>query len=209
MTTILIIISTLAIALFGKFIYDSYITNNTKDQWDRYKKLNPEKATVVENSSPFNMNTSANLRFDGYYKTEYEVSDFSGNPGKVPCIFIFNKHDLVAIYRHDEAYQLLQSDPSDVKNLLMEMNSTSTVEITPETSTYNIKGGKISMIFYDGEQYPSNKLDDIYTYIAWRGTVIHNGLILSAFKKDYDYEEKSYDEKLIFRDLTFSFQPIR
>jgi len=93
------------------------------------------------------MNTTAQLRFDGYYKTEYEVADFSGNLVKIPCIFIFNKHMLVGNYKHDDAYQLLRSNESDVKELLLEMSLAFEIDITLDASKYETKAGKIFMFF--------------------------------------------------------------
>ena len=50
-----------------KFIYDSFLTNNTEKNWEKYKQDNPHKAIAVENSKGFNMNPNAEIRTDGYY----------------------------------------------------------------------------------------------------------------------------------------------
>ena len=44
MTTFLSIIGLIALFMFGKFIYDTYLTNNTERDWAVYKKENPEDA---------------------------------------------------------------------------------------------------------------------------------------------------------------------
>ncbi len=47
----------IAVALFCKFLYDTYVTGKTDKQWDTYKRQEPEKAARMMTSSPLSMNT--------------------------------------------------------------------------------------------------------------------------------------------------------
>lgn len=208
MTSILYIISILAIALIGKFIYDSYLTDNTDKIWKNYKLQNPQKAIVLENSSPFNFNTKAEIRSDGFYQSQYEVSNHSGDKVILPCIFILNPFGLIAQYRNEDAEDFLDATDAEITDLIVEMNSVENCEVTKETTKYVVKNGLISMFFYDSNEYPSENIDDVFVYIKWEGTVIHNGLILSAYKKEYDRIAKDYVEEIVFTNLKFDFKSV-
>lgn len=47
MITIIIII---IVIVLGKFIYDSYLTNNTEERWEEYKKIDPDNARRIDTS---------------------------------------------------------------------------------------------------------------------------------------------------------------
>ncbi|MBU2940154.1 hypothetical protein KO494_11465 [Lacinutrix sp. C3R15] len=47
MVTLIIIV---VVLIFGKFIYDSYLTDNTEKRWEEYKESDPMGAAKVENS---------------------------------------------------------------------------------------------------------------------------------------------------------------
>ncbi|PKG52912.1 hypothetical protein [Olleya sp. 1-3] len=54
--TVLIIV---VLIVIGKFIYDSYLSNNTEERWQEYKKTNPHRARRVE-ASKFGAKTNKN-----------------------------------------------------------------------------------------------------------------------------------------------------
>ena len=48
MTTFLTFIGLIGLFMIGKFIYDTYLTNNTEKDWEEYKRKYPHEAKVVE-----------------------------------------------------------------------------------------------------------------------------------------------------------------
>jgi len=48
MATFFAIIGVIALFILGKFIYDTYLTNNTTRRWNVYKRNHPEDAAKVD-----------------------------------------------------------------------------------------------------------------------------------------------------------------
>lgn len=57
METLLIILGLFVAFFVLKFIYDSYLTNNTNEKWSEYRRVNPEEAARIENNKGLNLNT--------------------------------------------------------------------------------------------------------------------------------------------------------
>ncbi|GAB2601435.1 hypothetical protein [Spirosoma areae] len=55
----LAVIGVIALFFFGKFIYDTYITDNTDKNWEKYQKNNPESAAGIEGNRGLNFNTQS------------------------------------------------------------------------------------------------------------------------------------------------------
>lgn len=64
MTTFLSIIGLIALFIFGKFIYDTYLTNNTERDWEVYKQGNPLDAARIERKEMPKNNTRTRSRED-------------------------------------------------------------------------------------------------------------------------------------------------
>ena len=47
----------IALLIFGKFLWDTYVTGKTEKDWQSYKKNEPEKAARITNSATFDMST--------------------------------------------------------------------------------------------------------------------------------------------------------
>ncbi len=62
MSSFLTFVGLLAIFIFGKFIYDSFLTNNTNDNWDKYKKQYPVEASRVEGNTGLNISVKSKSR---------------------------------------------------------------------------------------------------------------------------------------------------
>ncbi len=50
MKYIVLVIAVVIVFIIIKFIYDSYLTNNTEENWQEFKKSDPETAHKIENS---------------------------------------------------------------------------------------------------------------------------------------------------------------
>lgn len=46
------------VIIIGKFVYDTYLSNNTKDKWEDYKQENPAKAYEIERNKGLDFSTS-------------------------------------------------------------------------------------------------------------------------------------------------------
>ena len=58
MITFLALIGVVALFTFFKFIYDTYLTDNTNKRWNVYKKDFPQQAAQIENNKGLNFKTS-------------------------------------------------------------------------------------------------------------------------------------------------------
>ncbi|MEJ8758460.1 hypothetical protein WG947_15710 [Pontibacter sp. H259] len=55
-------IGLIALVILGKFIYDTYLTNNTDRDWENFKVSEPEKAARIERNKILDFNTNPNLK---------------------------------------------------------------------------------------------------------------------------------------------------
>ncbi|MDM8162239.1 hypothetical protein QUH73_20665 [Labilibaculum sp. K2S] len=62
MNTILTFIGIIALFAIGKFVYDTYFTNNAQKNWDEYKKNNPESGARIERNKGFDISTKSRSR---------------------------------------------------------------------------------------------------------------------------------------------------
>lgn len=62
MTTFVIFIGIIALFIFGKFIFDTYLTNRTEKDWDQYKQSNPERAARIEKNKGFDFSEKSKSR---------------------------------------------------------------------------------------------------------------------------------------------------
>lgn len=59
MTTFLTFLGIITLFVFAKFIYDTYISSNTKENWKQYQQANPEGAARIERSKGLDFNTKS------------------------------------------------------------------------------------------------------------------------------------------------------
>lgn len=202
-------ILSVVILFIGKFIYDSFLTNNTERNWDAYKKSNPNQVRVVENNSAFNLNTKANLRTDGYYLAKYKGTNPKGEFFTIPFLFVFNNKGVVAFMEDDEAHDFANCDVENLKEQLIEYDLQEVSETNLGFSKYQIKNGGVSMIFYDSEEYSNRMNDEIMTYNKWEGTILNNGLLLTFSQAGYSNSLGDYTSEIVLKDLKFDFVQIK
>lgn len=51
------ILGIILLIVIGKFIYDTYLSNNTKERWEDYKEQNPAKAYEIERNQGLDFRT--------------------------------------------------------------------------------------------------------------------------------------------------------
>lgn len=56
------ILGIIFLLVIAKFVYDTYLSNNTEKRWEEYRQENPERAYQVERNTGLNLGTSASAR---------------------------------------------------------------------------------------------------------------------------------------------------
>lgn len=112
MTTLLIII---VLAVIGKFIYDTYLTNNTQKNWEKYREEYPQDAAKIDlEEQKLNL-----VQADAYFKES--KSFFATDREK--CKSLLGK--ALVLSPDNKEYQLAHSKACR----LIEINSTSDVTL--------------------------------------------------------------------------------
>lgn len=204
-----IFILSIVTLIIGKFIYDSYFSDNTDKNWEKFKKANPHRAAVIDNSKGFNMNPIAKIRTDGYYIGKHSGRNFNGDSYTVNILFFFNKNGIV---EYEDTNDLLnwEKENSDeiLKEYIIDFNEINEIDLSPRATHYEINKGGILMKFYDPEDYSNINAEEPQVYDEWSGSVIHNGLILSFERSNFNVAYKGYTKQSILKDLKFDFVSI-
>ena len=205
---IYIFLSLILIIIF-KFVYDSFLTNNTEKNWENYKKENPHKAKVIEHSKGFNINPDAKIRTDGYYLSKYETLDFNYEPFTIYFFLNFTKKGFVAIGEIEDINEWKTNNTNDsLKEGIIEVNKLDKIDFTPEVTKFYIKNGGINMKFYDPEDSSNEDIRNIKSLNEWYGSILHNGLILSFDKSYFNYSLSDYVKENQIKNLKFDFVQI-
>jgi hypothetical protein len=200
--------------IVGKFIYDTFLTNNTEKNWDAYKKSNPHGSIVSEHSNAFNLNTNAKLRTDGYYLSVFNGTDYNGDIFKIFFIMFFTKNGFVAIDEFEDLENYMALNKNDFKQVLIDADLVLEADIASGIVKYQIKNGGISMQFYDPNEYSNldlknNSLLEPNVFNEWKGTILHNGLLLTFSESFYNEPLKDYTKESRIKDLKFEFTQIK
>ena len=187
--------------MIGKFIYDTYLTNNTEKDWEEYKRKYPHEAKVVETNKGLNLRTRANIRTDGYYVSRFDGPSFDGQNVKLTQILIFN--DLGYVY-----YEDMEGHPEfDNEEMIKVLESF----IGKDELNYNSgkikldQSGSIDIIMFDPEHYDNKESEEPLNYQRFQGTVITNGLTLDYKQKHFNQSLKKYNEHNVLADIKFEF----
>ncbi|RZL30959.1 MAG: hypothetical protein EOP00_35695 [Pedobacter sp.] len=202
------------IIIIGKFIYDSYLTNNTEKNWDSFKKANPQKAIVIENSKPFNLNTDAKLRKDGYYIAKFGGSNDSEENSQIHFLLLFTKNGFVAFEELENYGDFSKESPQEMQQMLIDADQLGLESLSSNFGKYKINDGKVIATFFDPNDNTNKDLqgqlyDELVTYTEWNGTIIHNGLILDFVTAYYDFRVRDWPRQLQISNLKFEFVQIQ
>jgi len=185
------IIGILAIIIFCKFIYDTYLSENTNKDWEQYKKTNPHEARVIENNKGLDFNTNHILRTDGAYIYVHNATTPYGEKITLTYLLIFNKYNKV----FTSCTEKMPSQEA-ICNTWSEMANFK--ENDPEVTEYYNNQGEVSFYF---NGHGNNK--EIYT-----GSVLKNGLCLTHTSRFYSEMIDSQTNKLRFKGAHFNFLEI-
>jgi hypothetical protein len=190
MTTFLTFIGVIALFLIAKFIYDTYLTNNTEKSWHDYKLNNPHEAQVLENNKGLNFKTNYSVRKDGFYSLRMEGINQYGNPYKFTVFLIFNMNGFVSKFEFDGFPEVTKEA---MLGVLAEVENYN--ENNKESAKIDLHDGKISFKFNS----PSSNHEE---YV---GSVIKDGLILDRVLHYFDQNLGRMNTKTSLKDLKFIF----
>jgi len=190
MTTFLTFIGLIALFIVGKFIYDTYLTNNTERDWQEYKRANPHEANVLESNEGLNFKTDYKVRKDGIYVHRHAGVSQYGQAFKITMFLIFNNKNRV--FKSDiEGFP--EIDKSGTRELLQELSEQT--ELNSNCTEYFCEKGQITMKFMNssthGEEYS--------------GSIIKDGLILTRKVHYWDEMQKGPNTRLSLQDMKFEF----
>jgi hypothetical protein len=84
----LAVVGAIALFFFGKFIYDTYITDNTNKNWEKYQRNNSESAARAEKNKGLDFNTKSvtnqNKKIDSYI---FLANNLKCSPEHVEAIY--------------------------------------------------------------------------------------------------------------------------
>ena len=167
-------IAIIILIIILKFIFDTYLTNNTESRYNQYKS------------------TVFGIRADGIYYFKHKGISIYKEKFIIHHVLVFNSHGLVTYAELDDrdGSQLFSSENkiTFIDSLVTESNKISQQE--EGFVQYKKKGNKLEIIF-NGNRYPKkeNWMDRNLGANIFRGNLDHNNLILS-------YENIYFDEIL-------------
>ncbi len=199
------------IIIIAKFIYDSFLTNNTEKNWEKFKNENPHKAVAVENSKAFNLNPNAEIRTDGYYICKYFYNNYQGENSLIHFFLMFTKKGFVAFDEIENMNEWRKTNTNEfLKQTIFQVNEIDKIENTENLTNYKISNGGISMKFFDPNDFANeNNLDNPQCFNEWHGSIIHNGLILSLDKSYFNDLSCEYEKENTLKNLKFDFNQVK
>lgn len=210
MTTIIIII---VLIVIGKFIYDSYLTNNTEKTWSDYKKSN---STIVSNSNSNDKEFIAPncVSFEGYYQFNYKGFDINNNPLEFMQLLLFIDNKYVCIIEPegnpkaiDKRMKLFMSK---IKESLKAIKSDEYNHLDSSLGIYKIYNNKIEIKFFDPKDKDNSDIDNPQVYKKLYGILEKNKLVLNQLDRIYDFSKGGFKEAEIdlLKDSKFYYCPL-
>jgi hypothetical protein len=204
-------ILTIVLVVIFKFIYDSFLTNNTEKNWEKYKQENPHKAIAIENSKGLNINPNATIRTDGYYLSNFSGTDYNGYSFTMHFFLIFTKKGFVGFDDIEDIVQWKRENTNEtLKEAIFEIDEIDKIENSPTLTKYSISNGGISMKFFDlNLSENSIEIQNPKLYDEWYGSIIHNGLVLSMDRAYFSEALGDYTKDNLVKNLKFEFIQVK
>jgi hypothetical protein len=196
------ILGIIVILVIGKFIYDTFLTNNTENNWNAYKRQNPHQASVLEQNKGLNIR-SDNIRTDGYYVSRHIGQDPYGQNIEVTIIVIFNELGF-AHYEDMEGHPEITNE--NVRPVLEELRHMNEDGLSRSFGKFKMdKSGAIDIIMYDPDHRANKDNLEPKNYQRLQGKVMSNGLILDIKSKHFNQGLGAYHEHTLIADIKFNF----
>ena len=171
------------ILIILKFIYDSYLTNNTESRYQDYK------------------NTVYGIRTDGVYMFQQKGTSTWGEKFIITHALMFNNHGFVT---HSELLGKVNLTKGDIKELILEFSSVTAKD--DSCVRYVKKDNEIEIIF-NGNKFPDRKIwiEKNLEAKIFRGWADHNNLHLTFENIYFDETIGAPKRHKYFNNEKFSF----
>lgn len=167
--------------MLGKFVYDTFLTDRTKQDWNDYKLNHPDEAERIENNSGLNFESKLVLRKDGVYIYHWASKSIYGEPVKLTIFLAFNKHKRAYF---GEAEGFIEIDKDGLNDFLFDIENE--MELSNSISEYHLIDRQVTMRF-------GINPNDWNEFIA---TIIDNGLLVTWYYHGYDMSAELNFKKL-------------
>ena len=192
MGTFFSILGVIAFFIIMKFIYDSYLSDNTEKNWQNYEKNNPEKAKIIEQNEGLDFNTNHKIHKNGIYVSHLKGVNADGNHYSL-CLFLLFTNDNYVYKLEDEGEP--EIDRSKISDAIIGIKqSPDAIELRAE---YNYHEGNLNFQHFDDD---SRKRGTEY-----KGIVTRNGMTLDLIKHGFDYDLGKFNSKIIMKNIKFDF----
>ena len=166
-----------------KFIYDSYLTNNTETRYQDYKT------------------TVYGIRTDGIYIFKQKGTSTWGEKFLINHILTFNANGFATYIEQEGKLNLKKGD---IKNIVLDLSTAS--EKDDRGVRYSKKGNKLEIVF-GGNKFPNKKtwIEKNIGAKIFRGEVDHNNLHLTFENIYFDETIGAPKSHTYFNNKKFSF----
>lgn len=128
-------------SLFMKFIWDTYLTNNTEKRWQEHVRHNQTDKEYFERKFPQHQDSNAKLQYKGFYLYKKETEHYDGSTGVNMYGLFFNNDD--AFF-----FSTTRDYPIHVlKSKIPTLFTPTTFAYREAVSVYGINGVSINVLF--------------------------------------------------------------
>jgi hypothetical protein len=188
MTTFLTFLGIVALFVICKFIYDTFLTNNTEKNWQEYKSSNPHEAQVLERNEGLNFKTDYKVRTDGVYMCKHEGISQYGEPFKFTIVLIFNNKNRVIKAETEGIYEIEKSQIREMINEIKDLT-----ELDADCTEFFCDKGKITMKFMNSSTHG----------VEFSGSVLKNSIILTRTVHYFDHTLERQNTEVTLKNMNF------
>ena len=176
-------VAIIVILIILKFIYDSYLTDNTESRYQDYKS------------------TVFGIRTDGVYIFKQKGTSTWGEKFLINYILIFNANGFVTYIQQQGKVNLKKGD---IKDIVLELSTATDKD--DSCVRYLKKGNKLDIVF-GGNKFPDRKtwIEKNMGAKMFRGRVDHNNLHLTFENIYFDETIGAPKSHKYFNNEKFSF----
>ncbi|WP_431133680.1 hypothetical protein [Psychroserpens mesophilus] len=187
----------IVLIVIGKFIYDSYLTNNTEKRWEEHKNMNsinvPETKITYNDIKPFN-----NVRIDGYYVHNYKGLDIYNNSFEIIQLLLFLDDKYVCLIE-PESYLVTTDERmkvfmSKLKESIKIIKSDEYNHLDDSLGTYQVDNNKIEIKFFNPKDENNSDINNPKVYKKLYGSIQKDKLVLNQLDRIYDYSIGNFRE---------------
>jgi len=203
MATFFAIIGVIALFILGKFIYDTYLTNNTTRRWNVYKRNHPEDAAKVERNGGLSFNNKSQKT-----KENEKIETLNRLANNMDCLPNEVKEKFLAELNAEK------TRPEECENLIKIFKE----EKYKESQTFGIDIDNTIPAFFEKwtNEYLENKdyadrertFDDVTTDLLYENPTLNKISKTGDINMITNYLDENNDVSMSFlRDMVYSDRP--